>query len=137
MIYWWVGSLGKFDFLYTNFSTKIGIEKVKFSRSGRHVHVRFWRKQPPRLWAVNWVRYIKMKIAEGVLSSPQAWKVAILTTHSRLNFFSFIETCCLCACSMKQTSWLDNVDSFVYIVYCFITREHRALIRTMIIVSIL
>ena len=27
---------------------KIGIEIVRFSRSGRHIHVRFWWKNPPR-----------------------------------------------------------------------------------------
>ena len=28
---------------------KIGIEIVRFSRSGRHIHVRFWWKNPPGL----------------------------------------------------------------------------------------
>ena len=33
MVYWWVGTWAK-----------IGIEKVRFSRSGRHIQVRFWWK---------------------------------------------------------------------------------------------
>ena len=38
MVYWWVENLAK-----------IGIEIVRFSRSSRHIHVRFWWNNPPGL----------------------------------------------------------------------------------------
>ena len=37
MVYWWVGN-----------SAKIGIEKVRFSKFGRHIHVQFWGEYPLR-----------------------------------------------------------------------------------------
>ena len=57
---------------------KIGIEIVRFSRSGRHIHVRFWWKNPPRDTNIDCYEGHSSNYRPKVMSKPwlclkQSW----------------------------------------------------------------
>ena len=67
---------------------KIGIEIVRFSRSGRHIHVRFWWKYPPppgtRAQSYFFLLFFLQMLYFNVLNL-QRWETKTYTLHARVD----------------------------------------------------